>query len=215
MSVKLREKIEKLEEKHRVVANNLLDAIWVVDIETLKFDYITPSIKKISGFNADEFKNFTIRDRLTPESYKEIEAILTDEVPRFKEGMKAIRTLEVELIHKNGNTYWAEIRTKLVKESDKPLKLIGVTREITERKKVEQQQNELIKKLGEVLADKDRLLKENKVLRGLLPICSGCKRIRDEHDRWWPLDAYVKSHTDAEITHTICPDCTQVFYGDE
>ena len=215
MSEKLKTKIEKLEEKHRVVADNLLDAIWVVDIETLKFDYITPSIERISGYKEDEYKNLTLKDRLTPESYQEVEAILTEEVPRFKERIKAIRTLEVELIHKNGNTYWAEIRTKLVKESDKPLKLIGVTREITERKKAEQQQDELIKKLGEVLADKERLIKENKVLRGLLPICSGCKRIRDEHDRWWPLDAYVKKHTDAEITHTICPDCTQVFYGDE
>ena len=215
MSEKLKTKIEKLEEKHRVVADNLLDAIWVVDIETLKFDYITPSIERISGYKEDEYKNLTLKDRLTPESYQEVEAILTEEVPRFKERIKAIRTLEVELIHKNGNTYWAEIRTKLVKESDKPLKLIGVTREITERKKAEQQQNELIKKLGEVLADKERLIKENRVLRGLLPICSGCKRIRDEHDRWWPLDAYVKKHTDAEITHTICPDCTQVFYGDE
>ena len=54
---------------------------------------------------------------------------------------------------------------KFVKESDKPLTIIGVTREITERKKAEQQQNELIKKLGEVLADKEKLLKENKVLR--------------------------------------------------
>ena len=104
---------------------------------------------------------------------------------------------------------------KFVKESDKPLTIIGVTREITERKKAEQQQNELIKKLGEVLADKERLIRENKALCGLLPICSGCKRMRDEHDRWWPLDAYVKKHTDAEITHTICPDCTQVFYDDE
>ena len=215
MSEKLKTKIEKLEGKHRLIADNLLDAIWVIDVATLRFEYITPSIEKISGYRADEFKNFTIMDRLTPESCREVKAILSEEVPKFEQGVKVIRTLEVELIHKNGNIYWAEIRVKFVKESNKPLTIIGVTREITERKKAEQQQNELIKKLGEVLADKEKLIRENKVLRGLLPICSGCKRIRDEHDRWWPLDAYIKSHTDAEITHTICPDCAQVFYGDE
>ena len=208
MSEKLKEKIEKLEEKHRVIADNLLD------VETLKFDYITPSIERISGYKADEYKNLTLQNRLTPESYQKIMTILAQEIPKFKNGIKTILTLEVELIHKNGSIYWAEIRVKFVKESDKPLKIIGVTREITERKKAEQQQDELIKKLGEVLADKERLLKENNVLRGLLPICSGCKRIRDEQNRWWPLDAYIKSHTDAEITHTICPDCTKVFYDD-
>jgi len=215
MSEKLKEKIEKLEEKHRVIADNLLDAIWTLDVETLKFDYITPSIERISGYKADEYKNLTLKDRLTSESYQKMETILTQEIPKFKKGIKTILTLEVELIHKNGSTYWAEIRVKFVKDSDKPLKIIGVTREITERKKAEQHQNDLIKKLGEVLADKERLLKENNALRGLLPICSGCKRIRDEQDRWWPLDAYIKSHTDAEITHTICPDCTKVFYEDE
>ena len=158
--------------------------------------------------------NFTIVDRLTPESFQKVETILVREIPKFEQGLKTIRTLEVELIHKNGSTYWTEIRAKFIKESGKPLKIIGVSREITERKKVEQQQNELIKKLGEALAEKEKLLKEVKVLRGLLPICSGCKRIRDEHDKWWPLDAYVRARTEAEITHTICPDCEDVFYSD-
>ena len=67
---------------------------------------------------------------------------------------------------------------------------------------------------GEALAEKDRLLKEVKVLRGLLQICSGCKRIRDEQGRWWPLDAYVRDRTEAKLTHTICPDCDEVYYGD-
>ncbi len=214
MAKKLKEKIEELEEKHRVVADNLLDAIWVIDLETLKYDFITPSIEKISGYTADEFKNFALMDRLTNESFQQVESILVEEMPKFEQGVKAIRTLEVELYHKKGHTFWAEIRAKFIKESGQPLKIIGVTREITERKKVERQQNELIRKLEKALAEKERLLKEIKVLEGLLPICSGCKRIRDERNRWWPLDAYVKSRTGAEITHTICPDCTEVFYDD-
>ena len=213
MSKRLKEKIEELEEKHRVVADNLLDAIWVIDIETLKYDFITPSIEKLSGYTADEFKNFGLKDRLAPDSFREVEAILAEEIPKLKHGVKAIRTLEVELFHKNGYTFWAEIRAKFIKESGQPLKIIGVTREITERKKVERKQNELIRKLEEVLAEKERLLKEIKVLQGLLPICSGCKRIRDDRDRWWPLDAYVNAHTEAELTHTICPDCKDVFYS--
>ena len=139
---------------------------------------------------------------------------MAEEIPRFEQGVKAIQLLDVELFHKNGNTYWGEIRAKFIKESDIPLRIVGVIREITDRKKTEQQQDKLIKQLGEALAEKNRLLKEIKVLRRLLPICSGCKRIRDEHDKWWPLDAYVKAHTETDFTHTICPDCKDVFYSD-
>ncbi len=44
-------------------------------------------------------------------------------------------------------------------------------------------------------------------LSGLLPMCSYCKRIRDDDDYWQKLEAYLSTHTDAEITHGICPDC--------
>ncbi len=47
MSKSLKEKIKQLEKKHRIIADNLIDAIWSLDVETLKFDYITPSIEKI------------------------------------------------------------------------------------------------------------------------------------------------------------------------
>jgi PAS domain S-box-containing protein len=137
MSKSFKEKIEQLEEKHRVIADNLIDAIWSLDVETLKFDYITPSIEKISGYTADEYMNFTIQERMTPESFQKVTAILAEEIPRFEQGMRSIRTLEVELIHKNGSIYWAEIRVRFTKEAGKPLKIIGATREITEQKKAE------------------------------------------------------------------------------
>ena len=143
MSKSLKEKIKQLEKKHRIIADNLIDAIWSLDVETLKFDYITPSIERISGFTADEYINFTLQERLTPESFQKITAILSEEIPRFEQGVNSIRTLEVELIHKNGNTFWAEIRVKFIKEGGKSLKIIGVTREISDSKKAEQQQNKL------------------------------------------------------------------------
>jgi len=139
---------------------------------------------------------------------------LTEDIERYQQGVKAIRTLEVELIHKSGETYWAELKSRLIKDPGQSLKVFGVTRDITDRKKAEQEQNELIKRLGAALAEKEKLLEEVNVLRGLLPICSGCKRIRDENDKWWPLDAYIKARTEAELTHTICPDCKEVFYSD-
>ena len=210
----LKERIVDLENKYRIVADNLIDAIWIIDAETLKYEYMTPSIERISGYTADEIMTMTVKDRLTPEFLKEVATALSDESKRFEKGLKGIRKLELELIHKDGSYYWIELRARFIKDTDKPPKIIGVSRDITESKRIEEKQNELIKQLGEALAEKDRLLKEVKVLKGLLPICSGCKRIRDEQGRWWPLDAYVRDRTEAKLTHTICPDCNEVYYGD-
>ena len=46
-----------------------------------------------------------------------------------------------------------------------------------------------------------------KTLRGLLPICCYCKKIRDDHDYWEQVESYITKHSDAEFTHGICPDC--------
>ena len=55
------------------------------------------------------------------------------------------------------------------------------------------------------------LLKRIKVLEGLLPICSRCKKIRLE-DQWEPLEAYITNNSHAEFSHSICPDCVKELY---
>jgi hypothetical protein len=51
-----------------------------------------------------------------------------------------------------------------------------------------------------------------KVLRGLLPICAGCKKIRDDKGYWDRIESYVQKHSYAEFSHGICPDCIQIYY---
>jgi len=207
------EKIQELEKNNRLISDNLIDAIWTIDVETLKFDYMTESIYKISGFTSDQYLNYPAKDRMTPESFLKISDLLMEEIPEFESGKKNVRSVEVELIHKDGHTYWAEVRARLYREPGFPMKVIGVTRDITLRKKAEQKQTGLIEKLEKALGEKNKLLKENKMLRKLLPICSGCKRIRDEDGKWWPMDAYLTKKTDIDLSHTICLDCKDVFYG--
>lgn len=214
MSKKLQEKIEELECKYRVLADNLLDAIWVVDAETLKYEYMTPSIERISGYTVDEILGLTIKDRLTPASFAKVRAVLEEEKKKFDQGARTSRVLEVESINKDGQKCWLEIKARFVKEAGSSLKIVGVTRQINDRKIAEQKQDELIRQLAEALSQKDRLIRELKILRSLLPICSGCKRIRDENGKWWPIDLYVERQTQSRITHTICPDCKDVLYPD-
>jgi K+-sensing histidine kinase KdpD len=58
----------------------------------------------------------------------------------------------------------------------------------------------------------ENALSEVKQLRGLLPICSSCKRVRDDHGSWNQIEAYVRDHTDAEFTHGLCPECARRLY---
>jgi hypothetical protein len=58
----------------------------------------------------------------------------------------------------------------------------------------------------------ERALAEIRTLRGLVPICCHCKRIRDEAGLWHQIEAYVRDHTHADFTHGICPDCLTVHH---
>jgi hypothetical protein len=66
----------------------------------------------------------------------------------------------------------------------------------------ERQQQTLISQLEEALA-------EIKTLKGCIPICASCKKIRDDEGYWNQLEAYISKHTDATFTHGICPTCLE------
>jgi hypothetical protein len=58
------------------------------------------------------------------------------------------------------------------------------------------------------------LSQEVKILRGLLPICSFCKKIRTRDNTWVPLEAYLLEHSEAELSHGFCPECMKEHYGE-
>jgi K+-sensing histidine kinase KdpD len=57
-------------------------------------------------------------------------------------------------------------------------------------------------------------LHEIKVLHGILPICSYCKRIRTESDDWVQMERYIRDHSEAQFSHCLCPDCLRKYYPD-
>ena len=79
-------------------------------------------------------------------------------------------------------------------------------RDITERKRVEEERERLIHSLEDALAKIRRL-------HGILPICASCKKIRDDEGYWNQLEAYIEEHSEAEFTHGLCPDCMKKLYG--
>ncbi|WP_245809386.1 PAS domain-containing protein [Desulfamplus magnetovallimortis] len=211
MSTAVNKAIE-LETIHAVLSKDLADAVWSVDVKTLTYEYISRSIINISGYSAEEYIGQSVHKTMSQDTFGSVFKILSEEISSFESHQKKIRNMELELIHRTGRFYWVEIRAKLYKSPEGGLKVIGVSRDVTDRKKAEQEKEDTIVRLGKMIAENERLLKENRILTGLLPICSGCKRIRDDNNKWWPLEAYVREHTDADFTHTICTDCSEIFY---
>ena len=78
-------------------------------------------------------------------------------------------------------------------------------------------QQQLVKKNTELTKanqDLDAALAKVKQLHGLLPICSSCKRIRDEDDKWSEVESYIQKRSNALFTHSICPECMNALYPD-
>lgn len=82
----------------------------------------------------------------------------------------------------------------------------SIDREITERKRIEAEEKKLISELQEALAT-------IRTLHGILPICSYCKKIRDDKGSWNQLEAYISEHTDAKFSHGLCSECEKKLYS--
>ncbi len=80
-----------------------------------------------------------------------------------------------------------------------------IIQDIAERKKMEEERERLIHALQETLL-------KVKTLSGLLPICASCKKIRDDKGYWNQIEGYISEHSEAEFSHSICPECARKLY---
>jgi len=76
---------------------------------------------------------------------------------------------------------------------------------LSERKRTEEEREKLIVELREALS-------KIKTLSGMLPICSSCKKIRDDRGYWNQIESYIMCHSEAEFSHSICPECAKILY---
>jgi PAS domain S-box-containing protein len=83
----------------------------------------------------------------------------------------------------------------------------GIARDITQRKRREEEREKLLKELQDALA-------QVKTLSGMIPICASCKKIRDDNGYWNQIESYISSHSEALFSHGICPECAKKLYGE-
>jgi len=84
---------------------------------------------------------------------------------------------------------------------------LGNFMDITERKLAEEERERLIKEL-------QGALEHINTLRGLLPICAWCKKLRDDQGYWRSVEDYISASTGAEFSHSICPECQDQFFNE-
>src|ERR1700722_14188376 len=122
---------------------------------------------------------------------------------RRAEGVEPLDTIRQR---KNGSTVNVCVTMSAIRDSQgRILGASAIAYDITERKRIESERTDLIAHLNETLS-------KVKTLSGLLPICASCKKIRDDHGYWQKLETFVREHSQAEFSHSICPDCMKLLY---
>lgn len=118
------------------------------------------------------------------------------------EGRTSAHKMEYRMLTKDGGYKWILDHARIVqRDSDgQPLRMSGTHIDISDRKQMEAERDNLIKSLQEAL-------NEIKTLKGIIPICSYCHSIRDDQGAWDRIEAYLSRHSDAEFSHSICPKC--------
>lgn len=137
---RLNRALEDTQRKYRLLAYNVNDVIWTLDT-SLRYTYVSPSVERIRGYKVAEMLNRPLRNFLAPSSIDAAEAFFLEELAtagpdreiRYRE-----RTLEVEVTHRNGANRWAELKiTAFLNEEGYPRSFLGVSRDITQRRKAE------------------------------------------------------------------------------
>jgi PAS domain S-box-containing protein len=148
---KIENSLKESEGRYRMIVENMHDIIWVMDLN-FRYKYRSPSNVEITGRTPAEIMTRPPREQIVPESYALVEKILAEELVNEFGGKpvdpRRSRTLELEVYHKNGGTVWIEVTASFGRdENGKPVEILLAGRDITERKRMQKENDNLEKQL--------------------------------------------------------------------
>ena len=114
---------------------------------------------------------------------------------------------ELRMVQQDGIFFWAHLTATTAQETDGESIFRVVMSDITDRKRSEKERELLISELTDAMI-------QVKKLSGLLPICSYCKKVRDDKGYWNQIEAYIQDHSEAQFSHSICKECADKYYSD-
>ena len=180
---------------HSVLLENMKDGMFVVDVRDRILDMNRAAIAMFHG--------------LTPKAIGHPVQEVIEIWPQIERLRRLDTTADGELsLAQSESTINLEVHAVPLKDSVSQLSgHLFLVRDVTDRVRADVERTKLIAQLQSALG-------EAKTLRELLPMCSGCKSIRDEFDQWHRIDTYIAKHTKTEFTHGLCPDCIKRLYPD-
>jgi len=135
--------LRKSEERYRLLAENISDNIWTLQLSDMRLLYVSPSIEKILGYTPEQIQNLQFKEYLTKESLNKMSMIFDGGLKKDNDyaiDLKKPRVVQIEQLRKDGSTVWTEITVSLLLDkAGNADKIVGVTRDITERRQMERQ----------------------------------------------------------------------------
>lgn len=185
---------------HRLILEAIPDPV-VVYAPNHQITYINEAFEGTYGWTKNELIGGII-DFVPPEELEKTKAAWQ----RTLAGEKVF--FETKRRTKNGRLLYIQLRTAILKDQyGNHSASIVIHRDVTVLKQAEEERERLI---GEL----QRALSEVKTLSGFLPICSSCKKIRDDKGYWNQIEAYLRDHSEAQFSHSVCPECAKKLYPD-
>ncbi|MEI8165079.1 MAG: PAS domain S-box protein, partial [Chloroflexales bacterium] len=127
-------KLHQSEATYRLISEHAVDVIWILDLESQHFTYVSPSVEKLRGYTPHEVAQQTMAETLTPASLQKVLALMAERPPSVE---LPPSTDELDQIHKDGRIVSTEVTTTYVRNDAGRLQVVGVSRDITMRKQAE------------------------------------------------------------------------------
>jgi PAS domain S-box-containing protein len=137
--------------RYRLLAESIQDVIWTMDLD-FRFTYISPAAFSMQGWTPEELMTLGLGDIVSPSSLEKVFVKLQEELElgRQRGSYTRAATLELELFRKDRSTIWAEVTASFIlEENGQPAGILGVTRDITERKKAQEEKDKLLERLNQ------------------------------------------------------------------
>lgn len=192
--------LKEREEQYRSLFENNVSVILLIDPDNGSIFGANPSACSYYGYSREEITKLNIAD---------INNLSKEELWQEMEKAKTEKRSYFNFQHRlsNNEIRDVEVYSGPITLSSRSL-LCSIVHDVSERKSAENERDQLINKL-------QKALKELKTLRGIIPICSSCKNIRDDKGYWRHVESYISAYSDAEFSHSICPECADKLYGDQ
>lgn len=155
------QRLSDSEQRYRLIAENSSDVIWTLELPSLRFSFVSPSVERLRGWTAAEVMAQPLAGTLVPQALEKLQAVLADSLVRVSAGDMHARfaQLEIEESCKDGSTVPTEVVTNLLlDERGQPVRVIGITRDIRERRKLEAAQKSYREDLERMVAARTEAL---------------------------------------------------------